>query len=62
MFTYHLLKKLQESNGNIDFGKLSDYVIKEVSLKSLIENKKEQDPSISFSHKVAEEWRDWRFN
>ena len=62
MFTYHLLKKLQESNGNIDFGKLSDYVIKEVSLKSLIENKKEQDPSISFSHKVAEEWRDWSFN
>ena len=62
MFTYHLLKKLQESNGNIDFGKLSDYIIEEVSLKSLIKNKKEQDPSISFSQRVAEEWRDWKFN
>ncbi|MDC1369137.1 caspase family protein [Cyclobacteriaceae bacterium] len=61
MFTYYLLKKLQESQGNINFGELSDYLTEKVSYESLIKNKVEQDPITSFSQKVAEEWRKWRF-
>ena len=61
IFTYYLLKKLQESQGNINFGELSDYLTEKVSYESLIENKVEQDPTVNFSKKVAEEWRKWSF-
>ena len=61
MFTYHLLKKLQESQGNVSLGELSDYLVDTVSLQSLKENKKEQDPSVNISQKVIKDWRKWRF-
>ena len=61
MFTYHLLKKLQESQGNVSMGELSDYLVDTVSLQSLKENKKEQDPSVNISQKVIKDWRKWRF-
>ena len=61
LFTYYLLKKLQESQGNINFGELSDYLTEKVSYESLIKNKVEQDPTVNFSKKVAEEWRKWKF-
>ena len=46
MFTYHLLKKLQETKGDVSMGELSDYLDESVSLQSLKENKKEQDEGI----------------
>ena len=61
MFTYYLLKKLQETNGNISMGELLDYLDYNVSLQSLKENKKEQDPSLNVSQKVINDWRNWRF-
>ena len=61
MFTYHLLKKLQESQGSVSLGELSDYLVDTVSLQSLKENKKEQDPSVNISQKVIKDWRKWRF-
>jgi hypothetical protein len=61
MFTFHLLKKLQETMGAVNMGALSDYLIDKVSLQSLKENKKEQDPSTNASQEVSTQWRNWKF-
>ena len=61
MFTFHLLKKLQETKGAISMGALSDYLIDKVSLQSLKENKKEQDPTVNTSQEVSTQWRGWSF-
>ena len=42
-------------------GDLSDYLESKVSLKSLKENKKEQDPKVKTSQKVINDWRNWKF-
>ena len=61
MFTFHLLKKLQESKGSVKMGALSDYLAINVSLQSLKENKKEQDPGVNTSKKVIDHWKNWMF-
>lgn len=58
LFTYYLLKKLQESKGDISMGELADYVIREVKKRSVVVNSKLQTPIIT--HSVGtEEWRNW---
>lgn len=60
LFTYYLLKKLQESKGNISMGELADYVIREVKKRSVVVNSKLQTPIIT--HSVGtEDWRNWSF-
>ncbi len=61
MFTYHLLKKLQESKGDIEMGELADYLKDEVSIKSLKVNQKEQDPAVNTSKGVLDVWKNWKF-
>ena len=61
MFTFHLLKKLQETKGAVNMGDLSDYLIDKVSIQSLKENKKEQDPTVNASQEVSTQWRNWKF-
>lgn len=60
LFTYFLLKKLQETNGNLSYGNLADYLTKTISIESLKINQKEQDPEVSVSAEVKEVWRGWR--
>jgi hypothetical protein len=62
MFTYFLLKKLQESKGNITYGKLADYVKNNVSIESLRINNKEQDPTVKISMDVQDKWESWTIN
>ena len=57
MFTYYLLKKVQETGGDITYGDLADYLIKTVSSESLHVNEKEQDPEVRVSFEVKDEWR-----
>ena len=59
MFTYYLLKKLQETQGNVSFGELADYVINEVKKQSVIINGKMQTPLVSPSGN-ATDWQSWR--
>lgn len=47
MFTYFLLKKLQESKGNTTLGELSDYITGEVRKASVINNNKTQTPTVT---------------
>ena len=61
MFTYYLLKKLQESKGKVSMGELSDYIHDQVSIQSLKTNEKEQDPTVNTSSKVVNHWRNWKF-
>lgn len=53
LFTYYLLKKLQESKGNATLGELSKYVIGEVKEKSNTINRKPQTPTVSTSGSMA---------
>lgn len=46
MFTYYLLKKLQETKGAVDLGSLSQYIEEKVSLESQLKNKKQQTPTV----------------
>jgi hypothetical protein len=57
MFTYHLLKKLQETKGNITLGELSDYLYENVALSSLKVNNKEQTPKTLVSPSLQENWK-----
>lgn len=59
IFTYYLLKKIQESQGNITCGALADYLKKTVSIESLKVNQKEQDPTVSVSPDATERWEKW---
>lgn len=60
MFTYFLLKKLQESKGNATYGELSDYLKKQVGIKSIMINSKEQNPKILVGSNVKEGWQNWK--
>lgn len=62
MFTYFLLKKLQETNGNISYGDLADYLKREVSIESIRKNSKEQDPSVLISSQIENYWESWMLN
>lgn len=61
MFTYFLLKKLQESRGDCTYGELFDYLNSNVVESSLRVNRKDQAPEVNTSSQVQEAWKDWRF-
>lgn len=56
MFTYFLLKKLQETKGDCTLGELSDYITTNVSQKSIVLNSKPQTPTVS----AANGMNDWK--
>jgi len=60
LFTYYLLKKLQESAGDIALKDLGDYITKQVSQQSLLLNDKKQTPCVTPSASVGTEWQNWK--
>lgn len=60
MFTYFLLKKLQESKGDITLQALSDYIKEKVELESVVVNNKRQTPQVLFSQEVDGAWEAWK--
>lgn len=54
LFTYYLLKKMQETNGEADYQSMIDYLKQEVNLKSLIYNNKSQNPQIIISQELSQ--------
>ena len=46
LFTYYLVKKLQDTKGDVTLGELSDYVNKEVRRQSVVINHKSQSPTV----------------
>lgn len=57
LFTYYLLKKLQEAGSAINLGDLSDFVIDSVKKESLLQNDKIQTPSMMVSPALQSSWR-----
>ena len=62
MFTYYLLKKLQESKGEATLGELSEYVKKKVLQKSVVINRKRQTPTLGYSSEVKDTWKNRKLN
>lgn len=60
MFTYFLLKKLQDTKGNVTYDELSKYLESKVSVESLRVNGKEQDPKVNVSLDVEDVWKLWK--
>lgn len=51
MFTYYLLKKLQETKGDVTMGELADYITSNVKKRSIVVNGKIQTPVVRYSDK-----------
>ena len=57
LFTYYLLKKMQDSKGTFTLGEMYDYVSKNVKKTSFDVNNKIQTPSVIPSETMGTKWR-----
>ncbi|MDV3120105.1 caspase family protein [Segatella copri] len=62
LFTYYLLKKLQETKGNVTLGELGDYIKTKVEQQSIVVNGKLQSPSIMSAPLIGNDWKTWKLN
>lgn len=60
LFTYTLLRKIQESGEDLTWGNLADYVIETVKNRSIDLNGKLQTPTVSVSTSMKGIWRNIR--
>lgn len=58
MFTYFLLKKLQETKGVVTLGELSDYITTNVKRQSVVTNRKAQTPTVMVSSSMENNWKE----
>lgn len=62
LFTYYLLKELQTTQGNENFGTMADRIRANVSTQApQLKMRKKQTPVTTCSEKIATTWRDMRF-
>ncbi len=62
LFTYYLLKAIQDTNGDVSFGDLSDDVSRNVSKQAKNMNmRKSQTPTTNASDQISTSWRSMRF-
>lgn len=62
LFTYYLLKELNENKGDVSFGTLSDRIIQGVSDKAPTLNmRKKQTPTTFATDKLEDGWRNFSF-
>lgn len=57
LFTYFLLKKLQDTKGNVTLGDLVDYVSEQVAQQSVVVNKHSQTPTVVPAATLSGSWR-----
>ena len=62
LFTYYLLKKLQESAGNATLGELNEYVTENVKREAIVVNHKPQTPVMTPSFSMEENWKNIMLN
>jgi hypothetical protein len=60
MFTYYLLKLLQDSKGEIRLDQLAAGLKAKVALESVRVNSREQNPDVLFSETVKDIWNTWK--
>ena len=61
LFTYYLLKKLQQSKGNVTYGELGDYITEQVGRTAIVENSKPQTPTVTVAPALAQTWKNLGF-
>ena len=59
MFTYYLLKKLQDTRGNVTLQDLGNYISANVRKQSIVLNGKLQTPCVIPSATVGDSWQSW---
>lgn len=59
MFTYYLLKKLKETQGNVTYGILGDYIRDNVKKQTVVSGKL-QTPTVTPSASIQDDWRMWK--
>ncbi len=57
LFTYFLLKKIQETKGNVSYGELADYIKTNVRKEAFLTNEKPQNPVIATSTQMSDSWK-----
>ena len=57
LFTYFLLKKLQETKGDVTLGELADYLSQKVGFESRRINNAPQTPSVLVASGMADKWK-----
>jgi len=62
LFTYFLLKKLQETQGDVTLGELGDYLYTNVRQQSLVVNSKNQTPTVTSSEMMESKWRNLKLS
>ena len=60
LFSYYLLKKLQESRGEATLGELAAYIKENVSRQSIVQNAKSQTPTFVPSPSFGESWKEMK--
>ena len=60
IFTYYLLKKIQETKGDVTHEQLYNYVNEQVKLQSVVVNSKNQTPTVAGSDAVVNKWENWK--
>ena len=58
LFTYYLLKKLQETKGEANLGELGEYISENVKQQSVVINRKVQTPTTIPSTSLSASWKD----
>lgn len=62
MFTYFLLKKLQETKGGATLGEIGSYVSEQVAQQSVVVNGKSQTPTVVPSVNMGDGWKTMKLN
>lgn len=60
LFTYYLLKKLQETKGDVTLGELGRYIVDNVTKESVVSNGKSQTPTVVPSDNVVNGWENMK--
>ena len=60
LFTYYLLKKLQETEGNVTYEELAGYISKNVKKDAFFLNEKPQNPVVATSPAAASTWKNMK--
>ncbi len=59
LFTYFLLKKLQDTKGAATIGDIVSYVSEKVEQQSVVVNGRSQTPTFTSSSSIPGNWREW---
>ena len=60
LFTYFLLKKLQETGGDVSYGELDKYIKANVEKQSFLINDKDQTPTTNVSENAVSTWKNMK--